>query len=62
MRETSPSRSSPRTLTAEVPVRVDYALTPLGRSQLVTIEEVKRWAEVNMPAVEAAQLAYDEAR
>ncbi len=51
-----------RRVTAEVPVRVDYALTPLGRSLLVTIEAVKRWAEMNMPAVEAAQQAYDEAR
>src|SRR6187402_3216321 len=34
-----------RTVTATVPVRVDYALTPLGQSLLEPIKHVKAWAE-----------------
>jgi DNA-binding HxlR family transcriptional regulator len=51
-----------RSVTAAVPVRVDYELTPLGRSLLGPIEHVKAWAEVHMPQVDAARAAYDESR
>ncbi|MDN5724393.1 MAG: helix-turn-helix transcriptional regulator [Propionibacteriales bacterium] len=49
-----------RTVTPSVPVRVDYALTDLGRSLLEPIRHVKAWAEHNMPAVDAAREAYDD--
>ncbi len=49
-----------RTVTPSVPVRVDYALSPLGDSLLVPIEHVKQWAEQHMPQVDAAQQEYDE--
>ena len=48
-----------RTVTAAVPVRVDYSLTPLGRSLLPVIREVKIWAEQHMDSVEAARARYD---
>jgi DNA-binding HxlR family transcriptional regulator len=34
-----------RTAYAEVPPRVEYALTPLGRSLLEPLTELTRWAE-----------------
>jgi DNA-binding HxlR family transcriptional regulator len=48
-----------RTVTPSVPVRVDYELTPLGRSLLETIRHLKEWAEAHMPEVDAARVAYD---
>ena len=40
-----------RTVTASVPVRVDYKLTRLGEDLGGVVRELKRWAERNMPAV-----------
>ena len=51
-----------RTVTASVPVRVDYALTPLGQSLLEPIKHVKAWAERHVPEVLEAQRGYDEDR
>lgn len=48
-----------RTVTVQVPVRVDYALTPLGRSLESVIHEVKRWAEQNVETVNEARNSYD---
>lgn len=48
-----------RTVTASVPVRVDYQLTALGLSLLGPIREIKRWAELHMKKVDAAQQHYD---
>ncbi|BCJ47353.1 transcriptional regulator [Actinoplanes ianthinogenes] len=48
-----------RTVTAAVPVRVDYELTPLGASLLPVMTAIKAWAETNIDAVEQARRAYD---
>jgi DNA-binding HxlR family transcriptional regulator len=48
-----------RRVTASVPVRVDYELTPLGMSLMPLIRTLKAWAETNMDAVGAARVAYD---
>jgi DNA-binding HxlR family transcriptional regulator len=37
-----------RTVTAAVPPRVDYELTPLGQDLFAVIEPLKRWAEQHM--------------
>jgi DNA-binding HxlR family transcriptional regulator len=50
-----------RTVTPSVPVRVDYELTPLGRSLLDVLRHVKDWAEEHMDEVDAAREAYDAA-
>jgi len=50
-----------RHLTPSVPVRVDYALTPLGRSLLPVVRAVKDWAEVHMPDVHDARARFDGA-
>lgn len=44
-----------------VPVTVEYALTPLGRTLTDTVAALAHWAEHNMDAVLAAQVAYDAA-
>ena len=48
-----------RTITASVPVRVDYELTPLGRSLMTVVEAVAAWAQAHMPEVEASRELYD---
>lgn len=50
-----------RTVRPTVPVSVDYALTPLGRTLTETVAAFAHWAERNMDAVLAAQAAYDAA-
>jgi DNA-binding HxlR family transcriptional regulator len=50
-----------RTVTPSVPVRVDYALTELGRSLLPVVHAVKEWAEQHMDDVHAARAAFDGA-
>lgn len=47
-----------RTVTAAVPVRVDYALTPLGESLQETVEQLKTWAEAHMDEVERSRARY----
>ncbi|MCI4666756.1 MAG: helix-turn-helix transcriptional regulator [Bacteroidia bacterium] len=43
-----------RKIYAEVPPRVEYSLTEVGKSLLPVIESMKRWGEANMtPPVEA---------
>ncbi|MDH6138570.1 MULTISPECIES: winged helix-turn-helix transcriptional regulator [Kitasatospora] len=50
-----------RTVTLAVPVRVEYALTPLGRGLLPVMRAIKSWAEANMDEVLAARSDYDSA-
>jgi len=49
-----------RSVFATVPVTVEYALTPLGRTLTDTISALAHWAEDNMDAVLAAQRTYDQ--
>ncbi|MFE9772199.1 winged helix-turn-helix transcriptional regulator [Streptomyces sp. NPDC005931] len=48
-----------RTVTPSVPVRVDYALTPLGRSLSLLLTAVKDWAETHFDEVHRARERYD---
>src|SRR5215813_547352 len=48
-----------RTIYAEVPPRVEYALTPLGRTLIQPLAALRHWAESNIETVEAAQEEYD---
>jgi DNA-binding HxlR family transcriptional regulator len=48
-----------RTIYAEVPPRVEYALTPLGKTLCAPIRAVREWAETNIESVSAAQSEYD---
>ena len=49
-----------RTAEPTVPVSVTYAITPLGRSLALMMEEVRAWSFTNIDDVLAAQSAYDE--
>ena len=51
-----------RTVTPSVPVRVDYDLTPLGRTLVPVMAGIKDWAEARMDEVNTARHAYDEAQ
>jgi DNA-binding HxlR family transcriptional regulator len=48
-----------RTVTASVPVRVDYELTPLGLGLRALLKGFKDWAESNFDEVDAARDRYD---
>nr|WP_314145072.1 helix-turn-helix domain-containing protein [uncultured Rhodococcus sp.] len=47
-----------RTVTAEVPVRVDYGLTGLGMSLQDLMTQIKAWAEQHMDEVDRAREAH----
>jgi DNA-binding HxlR family transcriptional regulator len=49
-----------RTVFPEVPPRVEYALTSLGRTLVSVLEQIRGWAENNIESVLAAQKAFDE--
>ena len=44
-----------RTAYAEIPPRVEYELTPLGRSLLELIEAARAWSRTHLPALLAAR-------
>ncbi|WP_426997577.1 winged helix-turn-helix transcriptional regulator [Pseudarthrobacter sp. N5] len=51
-----------RTVFAQVPPRVDYELTALGRSLLEPLTLLRLWAENNVPTILNARDAYDDAQ
>lgn len=48
-----------RTVIASMPPRVDYNLTPLGKTLIEPVEALRKWAEHNVAAVLAARERYD---
>ncbi|GAB2459918.1 helix-turn-helix domain-containing protein [Streptosporangium sandarakinum] len=48
-----------RTVTPSVPVRVDYALTDLGRDLQPVMRAIKLWAESHIEQVHDARESYD---
>ncbi|BAL88627.1 putative HxlR-family transcriptional regulator [Actinoplanes missouriensis 431] len=48
-----------RTVTASVPVRVDYELTPLGHELFPVMLAIKAWAESHMDRVFEARAEFD---
>ncbi len=51
-----------RKVYAEVPPRVEYTLTDLGRSLITPIDAVRTWAEQNAEQILATQARYDLAK
>ena len=47
-----------RTAYPTIPPRVDYTLTPLGRSLLVQIEALVAWADTHHPTIREARARY----
>jgi DNA-binding HxlR family transcriptional regulator len=50
-----------RTIYPTIPPRVDYELTPLGRSLQVPVNQLGTWTLENLPSIEEAQRRFDEA-
>ena len=48
-----------RTMVAQVPIRVDYAATPLGRSLITHVHPLWLWAIERLPEFTTARAAYD---
>jgi DNA-binding HxlR family transcriptional regulator len=48
-----------RTIHPVIPPRVDYALTPMGRTLLDTIGQLVFWADSHLTEIDAARTAYD---
>ena len=46
----------------EVPVRVEYALTPLGGTMCPIVHDVREWAEKTAPEISQERSAYDRRR
>ncbi|MFT3906511.1 MAG: helix-turn-helix domain-containing protein [Steroidobacteraceae bacterium] len=51
-----------RTLYPTIPPRVEYALTPLGRTLLQPVCALVDWAEEHRPCIESARAVFDAAR
>lgn len=50
-----------RSVTAAVPVRVDYELTPLGWDLVPVLAAVKVWSEAHIEQIQASREAFDQA-
>lgn len=48
-----------RTPYVSLPKRVDYALTPVGKSLAERLQSMMDWAKANRSAIEAERAAYD---
>jgi DNA-binding HxlR family transcriptional regulator len=48
-----------RTIHPVIPPRVEYDLTPMGRTLLDTIGQLVVWADSHVPEIDAARIAYD---
>src|SRR3954467_12135342 len=48
-----------RRVYASVPPKVEYTLTPLGRTLISLVEDIRVWAETHIEAVLGAQLIFD---
>ena len=48
-----------RTIHPVIPPRVEYALTPMGRTLLDTIGQLVTWADSHLAEIDAARAAYD---
>ncbi|WP_262851295.1 winged helix-turn-helix transcriptional regulator [Mumia quercus] len=51
-----------RTVYAEVPPRVEYCLSPLGRTLLGTIQSLVRWTEEHQEEIVEARAEFDRAQ
>jgi DNA-binding HxlR family transcriptional regulator len=49
-----------RTIYPTVPPKVEYSLTPLGRTLVSVLDAIRGWSETHIEEVLAAQDSYDE--
>jgi DNA-binding HxlR family transcriptional regulator len=50
-----------RRIFAEVPVRVEYSLTELGKNLVPVLTSLLQWSESHLAEIEAAQKQFDNA-
>lgn len=50
-----------RTVFPTIPPRVDYALTPLGRTLIEPVSALAAWAQEHRPEVQRARLSFERA-
>jgi DNA-binding HxlR family transcriptional regulator len=48
-----------RRVYASVPPKVEYSLTPLGRTLISLVEDIRNWAETHIESVLEAQSTFD---
>ncbi|MCS7482627.1 winged helix-turn-helix transcriptional regulator [Umezawaea endophytica] len=48
-----------RTVYPTVPLRVDYELTPLGRSLVAPLRALRDWSEHHIDLIQSARVEYD---
>jgi DNA-binding HxlR family transcriptional regulator len=48
-----------RRVYASVPPKVEYALTPLGRTLIGLVDAIRKWAETHIEEVQEAQQTFD---
>ena len=51
-----------RTYTPQIPPRVEYEISPLGRSLGPLFAHLSTWAAEHLPAVDSARASYDTGR
>ncbi|MBI1378953.1 MAG: MarR family transcriptional regulator [Frankiales bacterium] len=51
-----------RTVHPEVPPRVEYGLTDVGRTLIAPLDALDAWARHNLPQIERSRTRYDQAR
>lgn len=51
-----------RKVYAEVPPKVEYSMTPTGKSLIPIVLDLTRWAQANMPAILSHRRGYASAR
>lgn len=51
-----------RTVFAEVPPRVEYELTHVGRTLIAPLDALDAWAREHLPVIEQARVTYDGTR
>jgi DNA-binding HxlR family transcriptional regulator len=49
-----------RRVYASVPPKVEYTLTPLGRTLISLVDDIRDWAETHIEAVLEAQQSFDQ--
>ena len=48
-----------RTIFAEVPPRVEYAITPMGKSLVPHVNELSKWAKEHMSAIQESRAIFN---
>ena len=59
LRELEEDKIIDRIIYAEIPPRVEYTITALGKSLVPLIDKLEKWAKVNMSAIEKSRKSFE---